>query len=106
MADDSVTADWPGVCRDGEPELIRGPLPGSLKMQNKYKIRTTPVPAGAHGENWLGFFNSQLSKSPVAGIHNGNEISVECWPGVESRMVEAVDAAIEYANKQLRALHR
>ena len=62
MADDSVTAEWPGVSRYGEPELTRGQLPGSLKQPNEYKIRTTPVPAGAHGCDWIQFFNSYSSR--------------------------------------------
>ena len=43
MADDSVTGGWPGVSRDGQPELIRGQLPGSVRLQNKYKIRESLI---------------------------------------------------------------
>jgi hypothetical protein len=78
--------------------LIRGQLPGSVKLQNKYRIRTTPVPAGAYGVDWLGYFNSQLT----SGYHNGNEIIVECWPDDESEMIEKVDSAIEYANEGVK----
>ena len=103
MADDSVTGGWPGVSRDGQPELIRGQLPGSVRLQNKYKIRTTPIPAGACRRDWIGFFNSKLSQSSVSGNHDGNEILVECHPDAEPKLIETVDAAIRYANERLTA---
>jgi hypothetical protein len=103
MADDSVTGGWPGVSRDGQPELIRGQLPGSLKRPNEYKIHTTPVPGGPHGKDWLGYFNSQLSQPPISGYHDGNAINVECHPDAEPKLIETVDAAIEYANERLTA---
>lgn len=49
------------VSRDGEPVLKRGPAVGSVKRQNQYEIRTTPLPAGPRGVNWCGYFNSQLN---------------------------------------------
>jgi hypothetical protein len=103
---DSVTGEWPGASRDGEPELIRGQLPGSVQLPNKYNIRTTPVPAGACRRDWIGFFNSKLSQSSVSGYHDGNAINVEYDPGDESKVIEMVDAAIEYANERLKALPR
>ncbi|GBE65990.1 hypothetical protein MFM001_24520 [Mycobacterium sp. MFM001] len=101
----SLTGDWPGVSRDGEPELVRGPQPGSAKRPNEYQIRTTPVPAGAHGADWLGLFNSQLAGPPFTAYHDGNKIIVECRPDDEPTLVETVDAAIEHANERLRALY-
>ena len=102
MADDSVTGEWLGVSRDGEPQLVRGPLPGSVQRPNEYKIRTTPIPAGALGQDWLGYFNSKLSQSSVSGYHDRMEITVEYYPDDESKVIETVDATIEYANEQLR----
>jgi hypothetical protein len=43
------------VSRDGEPELKRGPTPDSLKRQNEYWVRTTPVPPGDNGIDWFGY---------------------------------------------------
>jgi hypothetical protein len=114
MPDDSATGEWPGVSRDGEPELIRGPQSGSVKLKNQYELRTAPVPAGADGYNWVQFFNSQFTgprsrftgPRPISGYHDGNKIIVECWPDDASELIETVDAAIEYANERLKALHR
>jgi hypothetical protein len=103
MADDSVTGGWPGVSRVGQPELIRGQLPGSLKRPNEHKIHTTPVPAGAVGQDWLGYFNSKLSQSSVSGYHDRMEITVEYYPDDESKVIETVYATIEYANERLTA---
>jgi|GEM_PF-2131573 len=103
MADDSVTGGWPGVSRDGQPELIHGQLPGSGEQPNEYKIHTTPVPGGPHGEDWFGYFNSQLN-GPLTASHDGiNKITVFCSPDDEPNLTQAVDAAIEYANERLRA---
>src|SRR5271168_2889393 len=102
MADDAVTGEWPGVSRDGEPQLIRGPLPGSGQRPNRYKLRTTAVPAGALGHDWLGYFNSKLSQSSVSWYYDRMEISFEYNPDDESKVIETVDATIEYANEQLR----
>ena len=100
-----MTVEWPGVSRDGEPELVRGPQSGSMKLQNQYRIRTTPAPDVAAGVDWLGFFNSRLSHSTrFSGYHDGSMVIVECWPDDEPGLTETVDAAIEYANEQLRAL--
>jgi hypothetical protein len=104
MADYPLTKDWPGASRDGEPVLVFEQPPGSLQLQNKYKIRTKRVPAGAYGANWRGFFNSKVSQPPISGYHKGNQITVDCNPDDESRLIETVDAAIQYANDQLRAL--
>jgi hypothetical protein len=93
------------VARDGGPVLTRGPAQGSAKRPNEYKIHTTPVHSEAHGVDWLGFFNSRLSGPPFTGYHNGNEIVVECWPKDEDRLVETVDAAIDYANQRLRDMY-
>jgi hypothetical protein len=98
--------EWPGVSRGGEPELTRGPQPGSVKRQNQYIIRTTQIPGGAYGVDWLGFFNSQLIGPRVSAYHDGNKIVVECSPDDESKLIEKVDSAIEYANERLKALHR
>lgn len=93
----------PDIQRVGEPVLIRGPLPGSVKLQNKYEIRTTPLPGGAHGLDWCGCFNSQFTgPRPIPGFHDGNKITVECWPDDEPKLVETVDAAIDYANEQIQ----
>ena len=87
------------VSRDGEPELIRGSQPGSLQRPNEYEIRTTPIPAGPLGVDWLGYFNSQLTgQRPVRGLHDGSKIIVECSPEDETGLIEAIDSAIEYAN--------
>ena len=93
------------VARDGEPVLTRGPSPGSVKQPNEYKIHTTPVPGEAHGVDWLGFFNSQLSGPPFSGYHTGTEIIVECWPQDEPQLIEKVDAAIDSANQRLRDMY-
>ncbi|WP_407688039.1 hypothetical protein [Mycobacterium sp. HUMS_1102779] len=91
------------VSRDGEPVLVRGPLSGSLQMANKYEIRTTPIPAGHHGTNWLGYFNSQFTgQKAITGYHDGHKITIECWPDDEPRLIETVDAAIEHANERVQ----
>jgi hypothetical protein len=94
------------VSRTGEPQLKRGPGPGPASAQwpNKYWIRTTPLPAGARGYDWLQLFNSQLLRPPFSGYHDGNKIDVKCWPDDEPRLTVAIDSAIEYANERLRAL--
>ena len=89
------------VSRDGQPELIRGPLHGSVQMQNMYRIGTTPLPGGEQGMDWIGFFNSQTSGPPICGRHDGNAITVECWPADEPSLVARIDAAIDYANEKL-----
>lgn len=91
------------ISRVGEPELVRGPLPGSLQQPNEYTIRTTPVPGGPHGYDWCMYFNSQLNKPPFTAIHDGKKITVYCSPDDEPKLTEAVDAAIEYANQRVRA---
>ena len=48
------------VSRDGDPLLKRGPQVGSAQLQNQYEIRTTPLPTGPKGADWLGCFNSRL----------------------------------------------
>jgi hypothetical protein len=103
MADESVTGGWSGVSRDGKPELIHGQYPGSGKQPNEYTIRTTPVPAGPHGYNWCLYFASQLTGPPFTATHDGDKITVYCWPDDEPNLPQAVDAAIEYANERLRA---
>ncbi len=82
------------VERDGEPVLTRGPSRGSVKQPNE-----------AHGVDWLGFFNSQLSQPPFSGHHNGSEIVVECWPEDEPQLIDKVDAAIDSANQRLRDMY-
>jgi hypothetical protein len=105
MSDDSVTGQWPGVSRDGErPELRRGPIPGAVKRQNEYLIRTTPVPGGTDRYDWVQFFNSHLSNGPITGYHDGNKIIVECSPDDEPQLIEKVDSAIQYANQRLKEL--
>lgn len=89
------------ISRDGEPELRRGPTPGSRKQPNEYWIRITPVPPGDNGIDWLGHFNSQLSQPPFSGYHDGNKIIVECWPDDEPNLIEMVDSAIEYADERI-----
>jgi hypothetical protein len=104
VGDDSAAGKWPGVSRVGEPELKRGPLEGSLQRPNEYWIRTTRLPGGAHGANWLGYFNSQVSRPPFCGHHDGNKIIIECWPDDDPQLTEKIDSAIEYANERLREL--
>jgi hypothetical protein len=100
-----VIGEWPGVSRDGEPELIRGPQSGSIQLQNQYRIRTTQIPGGAYGLDWLGYFNSQFTgQRPITGYHNGRGAIVECSPDDASKLIEMVDAAIEYANDRVKAL--
>jgi hypothetical protein len=100
-----VTGEWPGVARDGEPLLTHGPSLDSVTQQNEYKIRTTRLPAGSYGDDWRGLFNSRFTgRSPIPGWHDGNKITVYCWPDDEPILIEKVDSAIEYANEQLRAL--
>ena len=97
MSDDSVK--WPGVSRDGEPELIRGPQQGSVELPNQYRIRTTQIPGGKYGVDWLMFFNSQFTgPRKIPGHHDGNSAIVECSSDYASNLIETVDAAIEYAN--------
>ncbi len=91
------------VSRAGEPVLIGGPVPGSVKLQYNYQIRTTPLTVGARGRDWLGYFNSQLKGPEVSAQHDGMKtITVECCPDDEPEWIEKVDAAIEYANEKLR----
>jgi hypothetical protein len=93
------------VSRDGEPRLIRGPHLGSLQRPNEYEIRTTPIPAGAHGANWLGYFNSRFTgPRPFRGLHDGNKITIECSPDDAPQLIETIDEAIEHANEQVKAL--
>jgi hypothetical protein len=98
---------WPGVSRDGEPVLIRGPRRDSVQMQNQYEIRTTPLPAGARGADWRGYFSSRFTgPGRFHGWHDGNnKITIECWPDDYSEMIEKVDSAIQYANEKLRELY-
>jgi hypothetical protein len=97
MSDDSVKRQE--VSRDGEPELIRGPQQGSVKLPNQYRIRTTQIPGGTYGVDWLGFFNSQFTgPRNITGHHDGKIAIVECGPDYASKLIETVDAAIEYAN--------
>jgi hypothetical protein len=98
---------WPGVSRDGDPELIRGPQTVSGKLPNKYRIRTTlrttQIPAGADGYNWVQFFNAQFTgPRKITGYHDGESAIVECWPDDASKLIETVDAAIEYANERVK----
>jgi hypothetical protein len=72
-----------------------------------YKIRTAPpLPADAHGYNWMQFFTSQFTgQRPYLGWHDGkNTITIECSPDDAPGLTKAIDAAIEYANERLRAL--
>ena len=90
------------VSRDGQPELKRGPTPGSLKLLSEYQIRTTRVPAGAGGYDWVQFVNSRLSRGPITGRHDGrNTIIAQCRPKDAPELIEAVDSAVEYANQRL-----
>lgn len=90
------------VSRDGEHRLVDGPLSGSVQKPNEYGMRTTPIPPGESGIDWLGYFNSQLTGLPFSGYHGGDKITVDCWPDNELRLVDTVDAAIEYANEQVK----
>jgi hypothetical protein len=104
MADDPVTREWPGVSRDGEPLLTRGPSADSVNQQNEYTIRTTRLPAGPYGDDWRQLFNSRFTgHTPIPGWHDGNKITVYCWPDDEPNLIEKVDSAIGFANEQLRA---
>lgn len=87
------------VSRVGEPVLKRGPSGSSLKQQNQYEIRTTPLPPGPKSANWLGCFNSRLTGGQFLAIHDGSKIVAECWPDDEPNLTAVVDAAIEYANE-------
>jgi hypothetical protein len=91
------------VSRLGEPKLIRGPHLGSLQRPNEYEIRTTPLPAGALGVDWRGYFNSQFTgPRRFRGLHDGNKITMECSADDAPQLIEAVDSAIEYANEHLK----
>jgi hypothetical protein len=41
------------------------------------------------------YFNDQLKQPPITAYHDGNVITAYCPPDAESKMVEAVDVAIE-----------
>ena len=84
------------VSRVGDPRLVRGPSVGSVKQQNQYEIRTTPLPSGPKGTNWRGYFNSQLTGGQFLAQHNGTKIVAECWPVDEPNLA----AAIDYANEK------
>jgi hypothetical protein len=88
------------ISRVGEPQLVRGADDRtSVRDQNKYKIWTTPLPAGPRGINWQAFFNDQL-KGPLVAFHDGSEIVVYCHPEIHPNWLERVDAAIELANEK------
>ncbi len=94
------------VSRDGEPVLKRGPSTGSARQQNEYTVRTTPIPAGAYGVDWLGSFNSRFTgQTSIPGLHDGSKMTVYCWPDDEPNLFEKVDSAIEYANERLKELY-
>jgi hypothetical protein len=105
MTTDKGALRMSDVARDGEPELIRGQQQGLIPQPNQYRIRTTQIPDGAYGRDWLGFFNSQFTgQRPIRGYHDGKNAIVECSPDDESNLNETVDAAIEYANERVKAL--
>lgn len=91
------------VLRDGEPELVRGPQKGSVQRPNEYEIRTTALPSGAKGVDWLGYFNSRFTGyGPFRGLHDGSKITIECSEDDAPQLIETVDEAIEYANEKVR----
>ena len=64
-----------------------------------YEIRTTPLPAGALGDDWRGYFNSRFTgPRRFRGQHDGNKITIECSADDAPQLIETIDAAIEYAN--------
>jgi hypothetical protein len=95
--------EWTEVKRDGEPVFVRGPVGRSVTMPNEYELRTTPLPAGAHGVDWRLLFNDQLQSPPITAYHEGNKITVACHPDHEPEWLEKVDAAIKYANERLKS---
>ena len=98
-------SEWTEVKRNGEPVSISGGDHGSVRTPSEYEIRTTQLPAGAHGVDWRGLFNDQL-KGPLVAFHDGAEkITVYCEPDDEPKWLERVDAAIAHANKRLKSLY-
>lgn len=93
--------DVRGVRRTGEPKMVRGPYPGTVKPPCVYEVPTSALPPGAHGVDWRRYFGDGLKRGPVTGNHDGNKIIVHCQPDDEPKIAGAVDAAIDYANGKL-----
>jgi hypothetical protein len=87
------------ISRVGEPTLVSNFNTESVKVQNVYKIATTPLPADPRRSNWIMLFDKQL-KGPLLAWHDGNEITVYCNPDEYPDWLELVDAAIEKANEE------
>lgn len=80
--------------------MLYAPTRGSsVKDQQKYRIRTTPLPADPAGIDWRGYFNDRLKQPPVTAYHDGNEITAYCDPEKHPDWLEKVDAAIEQTNE-------
>lgn len=89
------------ISRVGEPTVVRGPSTGSAQQQNRYEIRTTPLPAGPRGYNWAMHFGKQHRGGRFLLEHSHvNKIIAECSPDDEPQLIEVVDAAIKKANEE------
>jgi hypothetical protein len=98
--------EWTDIKRDGEPELVDSGDHGSTQFQHEYHIRTTPIPAGPKGDNWVQLFTSQFTGDrTMSGYHDRQTIAiVYCPPDDEPKLAETVDAAIAYANTRLQSM--
>src|SRR5271166_583471 len=92
-------AKWKRISRVGTPDLMKTP-----QQFNETRIIVYTAPAMADPD-WLGYFASKVSQLEISGAHDsssGGRDAITAYAKDDDidivRVIEAIDAAIEYAN--------
>ena len=90
---------WKRISRVGTPDLMKTPQQFN---ETRIIVYTTPAVADPH---WRGYFGSKVSQLEISAAHDsssGGRDAITAYAKDDDidivRVIEAIDAAIEYAN--------